>query len=534
VLSGVPWLDPARLVAALGAGDAPSEDLVTLLAQGGARSLPALLHALGSPDGQVRDGAELALTRIGPPAFPSLVARLRDPSVRARLGAARALAGAGWSPASPREAFAFHAASRDWQAIAAMGQEALPFLTECLGDPHPGVREAAARTIGRCDATTAARILCELLARDPEEEVRSAAAEGLGLLADPAAVPALRAALEDPSHVVRLAAATALAGLGWAPPDEDALGALLVATMQWTALERLGAAAVPRLIRVLADGSYGVRRGATGTLLAIGSIARPALERARDDPDPGVRDGVAVLLSRMGPVPGGEEPAPGPASLSVAGGMGEADAGGSPAPPDRTDGEQLGLVAGRLSIGSPAEQLEAASALGEVDPDPALDAAAASPGSSASPAAITLLVDRLADPDEDVRASAIRALATTGEAAVPALVAALDRPEREIRAGAAGLLARAGYAPVSDREGILLALGLEDWHGLARFGELAVEPLGALLDSPDQHLRLGAVIALGEIGGEQADALVRRACADPAPAVRNRAALLLQLRPRGE
>jgi HEAT repeat protein len=214
--------------------------------------------------------------------------------------------------------------------------------------------------------------------------------------------------------------------------------------------------------------------------------------------------------------------------------MGEADAGGSPAPPDRTDGEQLGLVAGRLSIGSPAEQLEAASALGEVDPDPALDAAAASPGSSASPAAITLLVDRLADPDEDVRASAIRALATTGEAAVPALVAALDRPEREIRAGAAGLLARAGYAPVSDREGILLALGLEDWHGLARFGELAVEPLGALLDSPDQHLRLGAVIALGEIGGEQADALVRRACADPAPAVRNRAALLLQLRPRGE
>lgn len=535
MLSGVPWLDPARLVGPLGAGDAPSEDLVALLAQGGARSLPALLHALGSPDGQVRDGAELALTRIGPPAFPSLVARLRDPSIRVRLGAARALAGAGWSPASPREAFAFHAASRDWQAIAAMGQEALPFLNECLGDPHPGVREAAARTIGRCDATTAARILRELLARDPEEEVRSSAAEGLGLLADLAAVPALRAALEDPSHVVRLAAATSLAGLGWSPPDEDARAALLVATMQWTALERLGAAAVPRLIHVLADGSYGVCRGAAGTLLAIGSIARPALERARDDPDPGVRDGAAVLLARMGPGSGGEEPSPGPASLSVAGGMGQADADGSPAPSDTTDVEPLGLRAAPLSTGSPAEQLEAASALGEVDPDPALDAAAvASLGSPASPAAVALLVDQLADPDEDVRASTIRALATTGEAAVPALLAALDRPEREIRAGAAGLLTRAGYAPASDREGIMLALGLEDWRGLARFGELAVEPLGALLDSSDSDLRLGAVIALGEIGGEKADALVRRACADLAPAVRNRAALLLQLRPRGK
>ena len=487
----------------------------------------------------------IALATMGPVTWPALIPRLRDPSRHVRLGAARVLEETGWKSYTAREAFAFHAALGDWRSIAGMGPAAVPFLIDALGDPQSDVREAAARTLGRCDDSGAVRPLLRLLARDPEEEVREAAAGALGVLVDPGAIPGLRAALTDRSHTVRFAAATSLGSLGWSPANDDETAAYLIATAQWAALIQLGAVAVPRLVRALGDDYYGIRHGAGETLLALGAAARPALERARADPDPAVREEAASLLARMDPAspgdgeePPDEPPATGDDETRATGGESVA----APVPPSLAD------VAGLLYAGNPAERLVAAGALAAMppdravpalagallDPDPALRAAAvASLGALATSRAMALLVDRLADSHDGVHTAAVQALAGAGAAAIPSLVAALGRPERDVRAEAAGLLVHAGYSPSSGWEELGLTLGLEDWRGLARFGSDAVEPLAALLVQPDPDLRLGAVIALGEIEGDRATDLLRQACVDPSTVVRNRAALLLQLRRTG-
>jgi HEAT repeat protein len=580
VLADVPGLDTARVIAALGDGDGAAPAVAELLTRGGEQALPELLRALASVQDQVRDGAVLALAGMGSVAWPALVLRLRDPSRRVRLGAARALAGGGWAPADARDAFAFSSALDDWDTVAAMGSAATPFLTEALADPHPGVREAAARTLGRSGDPGGVPPLRDLLARDPEEEVREAAAAALGLLADPRGVSTLREALSDRSHMVRAAAAAALGALGWRPESDAETAAHLLATAQWPALAGLGAVAVPGLVRALGDDYYEVRRGAAEALLGLAPVARPALEQARVGPDPTIRDEAAALLARM-PV------APAPAEPGVAGGR---DVPAGPLPPPGVtepsevlaaepeelpvtvapaegavepedgpaalrrlgllgDPAALGTLAGALYAGEPAERLAAAEALASMppdravpaltgallDPDPALrESVVVSLGALGAPAAMPFLVDRLADPDDGVREAALDALARAGPAAFPALVAALGRPEHEVRAGAADLLMHAGYAPRSEREALRLAIGAEDWRGIARFGEDALDPLAALLTHPEPGLRLGAVVALGEMGGERAADLIRQAYADPSPAVRNRAARLLHLRRAGK
>lgn len=548
--------------------------------------MPELLDALASGQDQIRNDAVLALIEMGGTAWPALIPLLADPSPRVRVGAARVLEGTNWLPSSPREAFALRTALGDWDAVAAMGAAAIPFLVEAARDPHPGVREETARALGRSRDTAAVRPLADLLARDPEEEVREVAAGALGVLADPGAIPALRTALGDRSHTVRLAAATSLGDLGWKPASDDETIAVLAATAQWGALRRFGLAATPRLIRALGDDYYGIRRGAGDALLALGVAARPALERARTDPDPAIREEAAALLARMDPAPRGEEKPTEPESETVAGAEPEPEAEGEPVaqvepvaeaePESAVEAERaaetepeaelepepvaalvapvepaplsLADLAGLLYAGDAAERLAAAAALASMpperavpalagallDPDPALrEAAVVSLGALAAPGAIALLVDRLADPDEGVRGAAVQALVKAGPAAVPSLVAALARPERDVRTGAAGLLVRAGQAVSSDHP-LELTLGLEDWRGLARFGTDALEPLAALLAYPDPDLRLGAVIALGGIEGDRAADLIRQAYADPSPAVRNRAALLLHLRRTGE
>lgn len=594
VLAGVPGLDATRLVAALDDGHGPSTTIADLLAGLGERALPELLRPLASGHDELRDGAVLALTGMGPAAWPALAPLLHDPSRRVRLGAARALEGSGWTPADARDAFALRSALGDWDTVAAMGSAAAPFLVEALGDPHPGVREEAARALGRCGDPGSILPLRDLLARDPEEEVRGAAAAALGLLADPRGIPAVRGALSDRSHTVRAAAATALDALGWRPESDDETAARLIATAQWPALVGLGIVAVPGLVRVLGDDYYEIRRGAGETLLTLGPVARPALERARDGSDPTIREEAAALLARMPagpalpesavaddrgspagalapPVAAATEPPSSPDEREIAESepavlpVGAPEPETSPAavapgeeavePGDRPaalrrlgllgDPTALGTLAGALYAGDPGERLAAAEALASMppdravpaltgallDPDPALrESVVVSLGALAAPAAMPFFVDRLADPDDGVRGAALDALTRAGPTAFPALVAALGRPEHEIRRSAADLLTHAGYAARSDQEALQLALGAEDWRGLAHFGEDALEPLAALLAHPDPSLRLGAVVALGGIRGERAADLVRQAYADPSPAVRNRAALLLHLR----
>lgn len=210
-------------------------------------------------------------------------------------------------------------------------------------------------------------------------------------------------------------------------------------------------------------------------------------------------------------------------------------------------GDPRGLVAvaGWLFAGAPSERRAAAEALRSMpaetaigplagalhDPDPGVrEIAVSSLGALLTTGAMHLLVDRLADPDYTVREAAIMSLGKAGPVALEALVEALGHPDREVRAGAAQVLRESGWSASDESEALGFALASEDWRTLARFGESVLGPLSSLLVHPDPDLRLGAVIALGAIGGDRATDLIRQAYADPSPLVRNRAALLLHER----
>lgn len=96
--------------------------------------------------------------------------------------------------------------------------ETLDALVAALRDPEAEVRSEAARGIGGSRDTSAGDALDTVLKTDPDAGVRTAAAEGLGLMGDRASADALADALEhDPDERVRRAAAGALALMGGIP-----------------------------------------------------------------------------------------------------------------------------------------------------------------------------------------------------------------------------------------------------------------------------------------------------------------------------
>jgi hypothetical protein len=155
-------------------------------------------------DGRVRAAAARAILDAN--AFqPALVRALADPEVRVRADAARALAGAPGGAATP--ALLERLEDDDWplvRAAAAASLGAAPAnagadkaLGRALEDEAWLVRRETLGALGRRRARAYTTAVIERL-DDKEErfDVRVAAARALGLLCDPAAVPALSAKLE--------------------------------------------------------------------------------------------------------------------------------------------------------------------------------------------------------------------------------------------------------------------------------------------------------------------------------------------------
>lgn len=137
-------------------------------------------------------------------------------------------------------------------------------------------RAAVATSLSRIHSTPSATMLAEMLRTDSAESVRRMAARGLGDIGDPEALPALRAALDDPSDQVQMWAIRSLGRLGDRESVETLIG--LLKDSDWglrsysaAALGEVGdQRAIDPLVPLLGDESRTVRLAAGRALEALG------------------------------------------------------------------------------------------------------------------------------------------------------------------------------------------------------------------------------------------------------------------------
>ena len=185
-------------------------------------------------------------------------------------------------------------------ALARLGRPLLPRALAWADDPRPRMRGTACYILGQVgerdgEGHVVAHdpegipVLLRLLEKDPEAEVRAAAAAALGQHKAPATVPALARAVGDPFEDVRLDVAMALGGFyadNWSAEDQPYRGAAAAA-----------------LLRLMDDRDEDVRDWATFGVHQGGHDTpeiRARLWKALDDPDADVRGEAAEGLARFG------------------------------------------------------------------------------------------------------------------------------------------------------------------------------------------------------------------------------------------
>lgn len=253
-IAGLLDADPVtarELVLALIADDAPERQRAGLLvldqvAEAG--DIDLLAGAASHADADIRLTAVEAVPDPGHDdrAFAVLAAAVHDPDDRVRSAAISRL-GASRRP------------------------EAVPALTALVGHEHPRTRARIAYALGRLGGTPA---LLRLL-RDDDAHVRDQARDALGTAGDPPAVAALLAEAGAADPRTRAQAAKALAKV--ADPR-----------------------AAERLALLAADPDAGVRAAVLSGLATAGARSPLALALAAD-PDPAVRERVAVVVHHLAP-----------------------------------------------------------------------------------------------------------------------------------------------------------------------------------------------------------------------------------------
>ena len=200
------------------------------------------------------------------------------------------------------------------EALGAVGTPAVPLLIQALGDWDEDVRRAAAEALGAIGDPRAVPPLIKALGDYGEYwyDVRRAAAEALGKLSDPQAIPALSVW----AHAGEDTARDTLQTLGHPMLDLPQAVAQVAAQGAWGVLIRaltctqvrevvvgLGAPAVPALIRTLEDSEWRVRYAACWALDAIGDAsAESAPIQALRNSEKEVRKAACAALGQIGDV----------------------------------------------------------------------------------------------------------------------------------------------------------------------------------------------------------------------------------------
>ncbi len=524
---------------------------------------PTLLEALSDPDenyindDNVSAKAAKALEAIGPAAKAAMIDRLTgrlgdpDESVRRRASwALQMLRGKVASPlfrllADPKtprpvkvEVLRVLARDHGAGATTSFGEEerpdardAIPVLRELARDNDEKVR-AAARTLlvaVEPSGEAAARSLLEAIrAGDVSEWDYDQALKAL----EPSAAVVLVEGLKDPDEEVRTAAAYALAGLAehLPRPDDEAEGEKpdpAAAEARVRGL-RLRSRAADALVAALKDPDTAVRWASAWALYALGTGERaiPALIEMVKDRTTRVATGARIRLASV--IGGGngnrsDRSANGEklrvAAIQALGGFGAAAV---PAVPALTDA---------LGEGDGLTRWFAAGVLGEIGPDakaavPALidllrskGEVPAAPGSMGF-GGVEIKPDRLAV----VAAKALGQIGPDARAAVAPLTQALADPDEALRAEAAEALGRIGPAATEAVPALVRALSDSGWlvgekasEALGQIGAAAVPALVEALRGRDPDVRRRAIASLGGVGPEAAAALpdLVRALADP-------------------
>ena len=181
-------------------------------------ALRSFLDAIAAGDDACTEEAALALGREGDAVLPPLRDLLADADPDRRWWAARALAAVGTSAARELLATALDDADPYVRACAAHGlgelrdEKAVAGLVRCLSDSSPLVSRIAADSLARIGPPAVPALIATL--QEGEVTARAGAARALSVIQPEDAIPALCAALDDPSAIVTYYAEEALERMG--------------------------------------------------------------------------------------------------------------------------------------------------------------------------------------------------------------------------------------------------------------------------------------------------------------------------------
>jgi cyclophilin family peptidyl-prolyl cis-trans isomerase len=284
---------------------------------GDARGLPTLARLSRDSDASVRQEAALGLEIGGfPDGAPVAAAALSDPEAAVRCAAGRAVAALHAPGGDALLADAIRADPRPCllYALARFATEPAALAARDLaGNASPDVRRAAVYAFARNPVASSSGAIAAALA-DPDAEAAGWAARALGILGDPAALPALAQALERREPGIRTLAANAIGQIEekHATPIPPAAVAKLVAlsrdsqasvavsalsALRWFVDDR----EAYRALHAQAVSGTGRRKIAAflSEAAALRDRARPRIEEAAGSPDVALRAAAASSLGYL-------------------------------------------------------------------------------------------------------------------------------------------------------------------------------------------------------------------------------------------
>lgn len=350
-------------------------------------------------------------------------------------------------------------------------------IADMLEDDERAVRAAAAQTLGKIGRPSAIPYLIDMLMKERSWDLRHEAVEALRQIGDPAAVNELLVTIEgnNPDQGLQQIAAWALKEFGWEQLTAAQQAMVTILRDEWDQLPAIGSPAVDAILAAMRTGTPRVRREAVTALGKIGDTrALGALQDLLNDADPEISQWAAWALEQYAW--------------------------------ERLEPQQLVRVSiqlekwntvidlGMTAVGVLLELLrmpefnkrqEALQALGRIG----------------GPQAVRALTKFMKDRDESIRYAASRAVAgIINPKSTDALVKALHEENFEIAMAAAAALGNLDWRPENLADEALWAVSNGEWQKAARFGPAAIEPLVRALSH--SSLRTKAMETLVAIGAQ--------------------------------